>query len=256
MLNRIAETKKKIYNKVLDFFQKLFKRKVLILHFNKKVIQRAMPIYIGYLFLGLACGILGQQAHIAPIEAFIMSILAYSGSGQFICIAMLLDHASLFSILVTNFMVSLRYMFFSTAMYPHIKDCSLPYSVVFAQNVTDETFAVNIDSFTKDKDWDVEQGLALGFSPCLVWACANFIGCAAAAWLNPPTELVSYILVAMFLGIWSGYLHDTALLVAGVAGGLLSVLLSFVVPFKLHIVLATLIVSAIACWLEVRQIGE
>ena len=66
-----------------------------------------MPIYIGYLFLGLACGILGQQAHIAPIEAFIMSILAYSGSGQFICIAMLLDNASLFSILVTNFMVSL-----------------------------------------------------------------------------------------------------------------------------------------------------
>ena len=42
------------------------------MHFNKKVIQRAMPIYIGYLFLGLACGILGQQAHIAPIEAFIM----------------------------------------------------------------------------------------------------------------------------------------------------------------------------------------
>ncbi len=48
------------------------------MHFNKKVIQRAMPIYIGYLFLGLACGILGQQAHIAPIEAFVMSILAYS----------------------------------------------------------------------------------------------------------------------------------------------------------------------------------
>ena len=54
-----------------------------------------MPIYIGYLFLGLACGILGQQGHIAPLEAFIMSILAYSGSGQFICIAMLMDNASL-----------------------------------------------------------------------------------------------------------------------------------------------------------------
>ena len=168
------------------------------MHFNKKVIQRAMPIYIGYLFLGLACGILGQQAHIAPVEAFIMSILAYSGSGQFICIAMLMDNASLFSILVTNFMVSLRYMFFSTAMYPHIKDCSLPYSVIFAQNITDE-------------------------------------------------------LVAMFLGIWSGYLHDTVLLIAGLLGGILSVLLSFVVPFKLHIVLATLIVSVIACWLEVKH---
>ena len=222
------------------------------MHFNKKVIQRAMPIYIGYLFLGLACGILGQQAHISPIEAFIMSILAYSGSGQFICIAMLLDNASLFSILVTNFMVSLRYMFFSTAMYPHIKDCSLPYSVLFGQNITDETFAVNLDSFERDKDWDVHQGLALGFSPCLVWASANFIGCAAAAYLNPPTELVSYILVAMFLGIWSSYLHDKALLIAGLLCGVLSVIFFFFVPFKLHIVLATLIVSCIACWLELK----
>ncbi|MBQ8920413.1 MAG: AzlC family ABC transporter permease [Acidaminococcaceae bacterium] len=226
------------------------------MYFNKKVIQRAMPIYIGYLFLGLACGILGQQAHIAPIEAFIMSILAYSGSGQFICIAMMLDQASLFSILVTNFMVSLRYMFFSTAMYPHIKNCSLPYSILFGQNITDETFAVNLDSFERDKEWDVHQGLALGFSPCLVWASANFIGCTAAAWLNPPTELVSYILVAMFLGIWSGYLHDTALLIAGILGGILSVVLSFYVPFKLHIVLATLIVSAAACWYEVKLSAE
>ena len=229
---------------------------VIILHFNKKVIQRAMPIYVGYLFLGLACGILGQQAHISPMEAFIMSILAYSGSGQFICIAMLMDQASLFSILVTNFMVSLRYMFFSTAMYPHIRHCSLLYSIAFGQNITDETFAVNIDSFTKDKDWDVHQGLALGFSPCLVWACANFIGCTAAAWLNPPTELVSYILVAMFLGIWSNYLHENELLVAGITGGILSVILSFIVPFKLHIVLSTLIVSAIACWLEVRYLKQ
>ena len=114
---------------------------------------------------------------------------------------------------------------------------------------------MNLDSFNKDTEWDPRQGLALGFSPCLVWACANFIGCTAAAWLNPPTELVSYILVAMFLGIWSSYLHDTLLLIAGILGGILSVLLSFVVPFKLHIVLATLIVSVIACWLEVRNAG-
>ena len=215
-----------------------------------------MPIYIGYLFLGLACGILGQQAHISPIEAFIMSILAYSGSGQFICIAMLLDNASLFSILVTNFMVSLRYMFFSTAMYPHLKDCSLPFSVLFGQNITDETFAVNLDAFERDRDWDPHQGLALGFSPCLVWASANFIGCSAAEYLNPPTELVSYILVAMFLGIWSSYLHDKVLLLAGLLGGILSVILSFVVPYKLHIVLATLIVSVIACWLEVKYTAK
>ena len=212
-----------------------------------------MPIYIGYLFLGLACGILGQQARISPLEAFIMSVLAYSGSGQFICIAMLLDNASLFSILVTNFMVSLRYMFFSTAMYPHIRDCSLPYSVLFGQNITDETFAVNLDAFEKDRDWDVHQGLALGFSPCLIWATANFIGCSAAEYLNPPTELVSYILVAMFLGIWSNYLHDTPLLIAGILGGILSVILSSFVPFKVHIVLAKMIVSVIACWLEVHS---
>ena len=41
---------------------------VFTLHFNKKVIQRAMPIYIGYLFLGLACGIEVGAATVAVLK--------------------------------------------------------------------------------------------------------------------------------------------------------------------------------------------
>ena len=47
----------------------------------------------------------------------------------------------------------------------------------------------------------------------------------------------------MFLGIWSNYLKNRTMIITGLAAGVLAVLLSQVVPYKLHIVLASLIPS-------------
>lgn len=36
---------------------------------NRRVLQKLIPIAIGYLALGIACGILAQQAGLTPLEA-------------------------------------------------------------------------------------------------------------------------------------------------------------------------------------------
>lgn len=56
---------------------------------NRRVLQKLIPIAIGYLALGIACGILAQQAGLTPLEALGMSVLVFAGSGQFIGIAMM-----------------------------------------------------------------------------------------------------------------------------------------------------------------------
>ena len=61
---------------------------------NKRVLQKISPIALGYLVLGLACGMLGQKAAITPLEMLAMSIFAYAGSSQFIGIAMCPSHNS------------------------------------------------------------------------------------------------------------------------------------------------------------------
>ena len=45
---------------------------------NRRVLQKLIPIAIGYLALGIACGILAQQAGLTPLEALGMSVLVFA----------------------------------------------------------------------------------------------------------------------------------------------------------------------------------
>ena len=212
---------------------------------NRRVLRKLIPIAIGYLALGIACGILAQQAGLTPLEALGMSVLVFAGSGQFIGIAMMAQGAALVSIGLTIFIVNLRHLLFSSTLMNFFNGRSKNFLIGYAHGITDETFAVNLNAFETETDprWTCEEALGLNITSCAVWSLSNALGCYAAAYLNPPTELVSYLLIAMFLGIWVNYLTDRKMIITGLVSGLLAILLSQIVPYKLHIVLATLAAS-------------
>ena len=211
----------------------------------------------GYFALGLACGILAFQSALNPFQAFAMSILVFAGSGQFIGIAMMAQGAALFSIGLTVFIVNLRCLLFSSTLFNHYKSNSKLNLLAFAHGVTDENFAVNLNCFESNikPPWSNAEALGLNTLTCLVWAVSNAIGCFGAEHLNPPTELVSYLLIAMFLGIWVNYLTSKPMIITGIFSGILSCFFLNYVPYKLHIVLATLIASALACYLYEKYAG-
>ena len=222
---------------------------------NKRVLQKITPIAIGYLVLGLACGMLGEKAHLNPVEMTAMSILAYAGSSQFIGIAMMLQGASYFSIGLTVFMVNLRCALFSSTLSPFFPTWNKRMLSCFAHGITDETFAVNLQSFETETEpyWTCEEAFTINTLGCIVWSLSNGIGCFAAEYLVLDISLVSYILTAMFLGIWSNYLVNRKMIITGIATGLLSVLLSHFVPYKLHIVLSSLLCSGFAAYLVTKH---
>ena len=224
---------------------------------NSRVLQKLIPIAIGYLALGIACGILGQQSGLSPLESFSMSVLVFAGSGQFIGLAMLAQGAALFSIGLTIFIVNLRHLLFSSTLMNFFNGRGKGFLCAYAHGITDETFAVNLNAFEKETapPWTCEEALALNITSCAVWSLSNALGCYAAAYLNPPTELVSYLLIAMFLGIWVNYLNNRNMIITGLASGVMAMLLSQLVPYKLHIVLATLGASGLACYLTERYTG-
>jgi 4-azaleucine resistance transporter AzlC len=228
---------------------------VVKLTINKRVLQKVSPIALGYFVLGLACGMLGQKAHLNPLEMTAMSILAYAGSSQFIGIAMMLQGASFFSIGLTVLMVNLRCALFSSTLAPFFSSWKKRALSAFAHGITDETFAVNLQSFNKENNppWTTSEAITLNIIGCLVWSISNGIGCFAAEYLVLNISLVSYILTAMFLGIWSNYLVNRTMIITGITAGILSILLSMVVPYKLHIVLASLFCSALASYLVLKH---
>ena len=46
-------------------------------------LSAAWPVMIGYVFLGIPCGILAQQVGIDALQVFLLSMLFYSGAGQY-----------------------------------------------------------------------------------------------------------------------------------------------------------------------------
>ncbi|ADB46627.1 AzlC family ABC transporter permease [Acidaminococcus fermentans DSM 20731] len=226
-------------------------------YITRRVLQKDAPIILGYWVLGMACGMLGEKAGLNPFHMFIMSVLAFAGSSQFIGIAMMLQSASYISIALTILMVNLRYSLFTSTLAPLVARKSGLYTTLFSYGTTDETFALNLSSFQDEEEhWTHEEALGLDLLSMVVWAIANAFGCYASRLVHLDLSLVSYILTAMFLGIWSNYLKNRTMIITGLAAGVLAVLLSQVVPYKLHIVLASLIPSGIAAWLYMKHGGK
>ena len=223
-------------------------------YITRRVLQKDSPIILGYWVLGMACGMLGEKAGLNPFHMFIMSVLAFAGSSQFIGIAMMLQSASYISIALTILMVNLRYSLFTSTLAPLVARKSGLYTTLFSYGTTDETFALNLSSFQDEEEhWTHEEALGLDLLSMVVWAIANAFGCYASRLVHLDLSLVSYILTAMFLGIWSNYLKNRTMIITGLAAGVLAVLLSQVVPYKLHIVLASLIPSGLAAWLYLKH---
>ena len=81
----------------------------------------AWPVCLGYLPLGLAMGVLAQQAGIPAWLTGLMSIFLFAGSAQFIGVAMIDAGASMAAIVTTTFVVNLRHALMGSALAVHLR---------------------------------------------------------------------------------------------------------------------------------------
>ena len=64
--------------------------------------QAAMPTALGYVSIGLACGIIGAP-YVTPVEMGLMSLFVYAGSAQFAMLALIAVQAPVAAIAMTVF---------------------------------------------------------------------------------------------------------------------------------------------------------
>lgn len=78
----------------------------------KYAFSRTLPVLFGYIFLGIAFGIVLQQAGFNFIWAFCISLFLYAGSMQFVLVPLLASAASPLTVAVTTLFVTAA-MFFT-----------------------------------------------------------------------------------------------------------------------------------------------
>lgn len=188
----------------------------------KKAFLATLPIMAGYLVLGMGFGMILQAKGLHMIHAFLMSLLIYAGSMQFVAIPLLTSGASLLTLALTTLMVNARHLFYGISMVDQYRGAGAkkPY-LIFA--LTDETYSLVV---AENRDIPPEDRHRYFFYVSALdqvyWVLGSLAGAALGTVLPFSTQGMDFALTALFVTIFMDQWrenknHLSALLGVGVS---------------------------------------
>ena len=214
-----------------------------------KGVTAAWPICLGYVPIGLAFGVLAQKAGLGAAQIFLMSVLVFAGSSQFIAVSMIAADAAAGSIILTTFTVNLRHVLMSSSLAVYLKNTGRKKLSLFAYGVTDESFAVNY-SRLKQGDWGLNRSLALNQTANLAWVASTVIGGYGGQYIPAGALGIDYALIAMFICLLVFQLKGRRYVTVAVIAGVLAVGLSLIMSGSMYVVIASTLAAALGVMLK------
>lgn len=204
-------------------------------------IKKSVPICIGYFPLGLAFGVIAQDYGMSPFEVGLMSILLFSGSGQFITVGLMTIGASLPTILITILLVNSRYILFSATLSLYLKKFSSWIIGLITYGITDETFVVATAHFKENRP-ELSFWLSLNSTSHLSWIVSTIFGACIGNFIpNMETFGLNFALPAMFIALFFMTAENTLMTFTGLFAGVLSLVLINLGLTDSNILLTTLV---------------
>ena len=127
---------------------------------------------MGYVPMGIGYAAIAIKAGMTPLETVSMSFLVYAGAGQIIAASMVLSGATATTIILTNFVVNLRYFVMTTCVLNQVEESNTPLNILAAHVTVDESFAM----FSLSEDSNIWVYLGIAITAWLSWCLGAGIG--------------------------------------------------------------------------------
>ena len=164
----------------------------------KKSFSAALPVILGYVAIGIPCGIMEQQIGMNALMAFAMSVTFYSGAGQFMIPNMWLASSPIASIIASVSFVNTRQMLYSTAFASWCESASKRLSFLFAATVTDESFGVNMQQFERG-GWSVAKATLVNLCSQSSWTVSCVVGVLIGNAIGIPLAIAAFAMTSIFI---------------------------------------------------------
>jgi 4-azaleucine resistance transporter AzlC len=181
----------------------------------KEALSLAAPIMVGYLFLGIPCGILSQSVGMDVLQVFLLSLLFYSGAGQYMIPNMWLVGSPMAAIIASVTLVNSRQMLYSASLSRFCEKAGKLQTFLYGATVTDESFAVNVVKHEQGT-WDIKGATLVNIFSQSSWVVANLLGVVVGSLLTLPTALASFAMTSIFLCLLFSQAPTKGNIVAGV----------------------------------------
>ena len=158
----------------------------------------ALPIMLGYVAIGIPCGILSASIGLDALQVFLFSALFYSGAGQFMIPNMFLAGSSIASIVASVSLVNTRQMLYAASFAPRCEGVRKRLAFLFSATVTDESYGVNTGRFEQG-GWSVERATAVNLFSQSSWALSNVAGVLVGNAVGVPLAIASFAMTSIFI---------------------------------------------------------
>lgn len=181
----------------------------------KESFSAAYPIMLGYVAIGIPCGILCESVGLNALQVLLLSVLFYSGAGQFMIPNMYLTAAPVASIVTSVSFVNTRQMLYSASLAPWCADAPRWLAVLFAATVTDESYGVSFRRFEQG-GWTVDRALMVNLLSQSSWTASNVVGVLVGSALAIPLPIAAFAMTSIFICLLVTQRLTSANVVAGI----------------------------------------
>ncbi|WP_037284926.1 azaleucine resistance protein AzlC [Saccharibacillus sacchari] len=200
-----------------------------------------LPILAGFMFLGIAYGVFMNVSGFGAGWTFLMSLLIFAGSMEFVAVGLLLGAFNPLGALLLTLMVNARHLFYGISMLEKYKGTGWkkPYLIF---GMCDESFSINYSAKIPE---GVDRGWFMFFVTLLnhaYWVAGATVGGVLGSFVNFDLKGLEFVMTALFVVIFveqwmKQKIHDSA--VIGIAISVLGLILfgpdRFIIPSMIAI---------------------
>lgn len=213
-------------------------------------IRDAFPIVLGYVPLGFAFGILASEAGMSIIQAMAMSILCFTGAGQYIAIGVMQAGGAVATAVIANILVNMRYFLFSTSLVPFFKG-NVPnkLAILLSYGLTDETYAVAFNHY-RNKKPTASYMAGLNITSHIGWIGSTFLGALSGALITNTDKIgLGFALPAMYTCLLVLVISKRTDLLVALIAAVLCLFTGYIWPVSMqnlfNIIIATVVAATI-----------
>ena len=193
-----------------------------------------------------------QPLQLSPFEAMALSLFVFSGSAQFVAIALMAVATPAWVIWLVTFILNLRHTLYAATLVGYVRHLSLGWRLILSAGLTDETFAAMEDRYRRlgvqrNSHWAY---LASVIAMHANWNCWTLVGIAIGTQMKGVDGLgLEFAAIATFIGMVVQKLRTPGAQTAAAVAGILAALLA-ALPYKAGLTIATRAAIAVAVMVE------
>ena len=169
----------------------------------KAAFPHTIPVFTGFIFLGIAYGILMNSKGYGVGWTFLMSLIVFAGSAQYVAITFLTSAFNPVYALLMTLMINARHLFYGISMLDKYRDIGRlkPYLIF---GMCDETFSIVC---SVEPPEGINRRWFYFFITVLdhgYWVLGSTIGAMLGAMISFNTKGLDFVLTALFVVIFVG----------------------------------------------------